>query len=167
MACSDHESRALIEEFDSEVTSRSAEILRSTENTAQNMQSALDLILSSVPRCIRRMSLKTLLETYDGDFQKAASCFSPKSSMRSPLRARPGQAPTYGMSLSELLKHQANSTPRTPTKSPSQNRNGNGRTPTKTPARSPQAMTPTRSPGCSSPRRSPRTPNGATPPQRK
>lgn len=138
------EGNALIEEFDTEVKTRIDLMRKNTENTAQNMKNALDLILTSLPTCIRQMPMKALIMNFGGDIQKATAYFTPHASRGSP---RPKPSPrtmtrkqgrlglSQTLSLSDLLKQkQAMETQlQTQTRQGSQNKSPNVRSPTKRP----------------------------------
>lgn len=138
---SDPHSNALIEEFDAEVRTRIDMMQKNTENTAQNMKNALDLILTSLPTCIRQMPMKALIMNFGGDIQKATAYFTPTA--RGSPRPRPAaktivkKQPRLGLSqtlsLSDLLKQKAASELATSPGRGSQNKSPNVRSPTKRP----------------------------------
>jgi len=100
------EGASLVAEFDAEVKERVSMIRRNAENTARNMNNALDLILTSLPASIRQMPIRQLVDNFGGDIQRAAAQFCPAS------REPP-------LSLSDLLLQKAADgappQPRTPT----------------------------------------------------
>ena len=144
----DPQENALIAEFDSEVKTRVEMMQKNTENTAQNMKNALDLILTSLPACIRQMPMKALIMNFGGDIQKATAYFTP--SARSSPRPKPQpkavsrKQPRLGLSqtlsLSDLLKQKAASELQTSPSRGSQNRSPNARSPGKRP-QSPRTQT--------------------------
>ena len=145
------EGNALIDEFDTEVQTRIELMKKNTENTAQNMKNALDLILTSLPTCIRQMPMKALIMNFGGDIQKATAYFTPHATRGSP---RPKPSPramtkkqgrlglSQTLSLSDLLKQKAASETMSPSMSRvggNQNRSPNARTTAKRP-QSPRAQ---------------------------
>jgi hypothetical protein len=76
--------------FDAEVEDRCQKIRENGERVAATMQCWLDITLLGIPEHVRHMSVKDVMEKYDGDIQKAAACFAPPV----PKAARPGPPPT-------------------------------------------------------------------------
>ena len=109
---------AIAEEFDHEVEKRCAAIARNAENTAKNMKNTLEICLLSIPKSVRDMSMKLLIEQYGGDIAKAAASKATRSMPRpqSPKRKALGTSlasasKSQTMSLSDLLKKKGASTP--------------------------------------------------------
>jgi hypothetical protein len=156
----DQEGLALIEEFDVEVSSRSQAILRDAEYTVKNIENSLQHVLSSISPWVRAMPLKTLLLVYDGDLDRAFASIASRSPLRSPMRRPACHTPVDGVPVAEPLRQQAaTATPRTPTKSPNENRCVNVRSAIKAPTKSPRTLTrtPTKA-SLASPRRVQKTP---------
>ena len=130
----------LIEEFDAEVQTRIEMMKKNAENTAENMRNALDLILTSLPTCIRQMPMKALIMNFGGDIQKATAYFTPSSSSRGTPRTKPVPRSTrkqarkclsQTLSISDLLKQKAACEAQAAMRSPNQNRSPNVRPPPK------------------------------------
>ena len=157
MDSNDAEANSLIQEFDQEVDKRCKMIKSSAENTSDNMMNALQLILGSIPECVRKMPLKALVQNFNGDITAASAYFAPSSACCSPTRSSPKMRKggkrnlplAQTMSLSDLLKQQSAyaaglppPVPKSPTKAssrvgtPTKSSSRTG-TPTKTYSRSP------------------------------
>jgi hypothetical protein len=67
----------LLAQFDSEVAARCDLIRTNAEAVSENLQSALEITLLGIPECVRQMPLRVLMETFDGDIQRAAAHFAP------------------------------------------------------------------------------------------
>jgi hypothetical protein len=67
---------SLLAQFDSEVISR-CELIQATANAAMgNLRSTLELTLLGIPECVRKMPIRVLIGTFDGDIQRAVIHFS-------------------------------------------------------------------------------------------
>ena len=132
----------LIEDFDKEVNERSNLILKNMENFKDNMLNSLELTLLSIPENIRKMSMKILIEKYEGNIQKAVLELNKINSIKNKIKKTPStptknQIPlNQNLSLSDLLNKKANNqTPikKTPQKSklPPKPPIQNSRTPTR------------------------------------
>ena len=70
----------LIEEFDKEVEMRCNIIRNNMENVCQSMLNSLELTLFSIPSNVKQLTMKELMEQYDGDIQKASNALNNRSS---------------------------------------------------------------------------------------
>lgn len=96
---SDLENTILITEFDREVDSRCELIRANAENISANLLSALELTLHAIPDVVRKMPVKTLMEMFDGDIQKAADYYAsqqtaPKKRAATPTSKSIPKSPT-------------------------------------------------------------------------
>jgi hypothetical protein len=67
----------LLAQFDSEVATRCELIRTNADAVAENLRSAMELTLIGIPECVRKMPLRVLMESFNGDIQEAAAHFSP------------------------------------------------------------------------------------------
>lgn len=164
----------LIKDFDNEVANRCKLIREGAENVSNNMLNALDLTLLSIPECVRKMTVKALVQNFNGDMQKAVQYFAPQKSTpkKKHHNGKSRNSPNLPLSnsqtqsLSELLKkkasEQSNATPNNSIRS-SQRTTPKSPTCQRTPIKSP-TRTPTKSPMSSHSKSPPRTPT-KTPPR--
>lgn len=105
----------LIKDFDNEVANRCKLIREGAENVSNNMLNALDLTLLSIPECVRKMTVKALVQNFNGDMQKAVQYFAPQKSTpkKKHHNGKSRNSPNLPLSnsqtqsLSELLKKKA------------------------------------------------------------
>jgi hypothetical protein len=67
----------LLAQFGSEVMTRCKLIRTNADAVAVNLQSAMELVLIGIPECVRKMPLRIVMKTFEGDIQQAAAHFSP------------------------------------------------------------------------------------------